>query len=132
MIQNAKQMANNTISKSFRLPELDVLWLENMAKSRGVNQTEIISNALAYARLNEGKNLALEVMEQGGIAEDNEAIKTLTQFGIATASGFAGYHFAGFIRKQLDMDEDKGTQVLFGLVAGLGTLLLQLHHDNNK
>ena len=100
-------MANNTISKSFRLPELDVLWLENMAKSRGVNQTEIISNALAYARLNEGKNLALEVMEKGGIAEDDEAIKTLTQFGIATASGFAGYHFAGFIRKQLDMDENK-------------------------
>lgn len=121
-------MANNTKSKSFRLPELDVLWLENMAKSRGVNQTEIISNALAYARLNEGKNLALEVMEQGGIAEDNEAIKTLTQFGIATASGFAGYHFAGFVRKELDMDEDKGTQILFGMILGLGTLLLQVYN----
>ena len=122
-------MANNTKSKSFRLPELDVKWLENMAKSRGVNQTEIISNALAYARLNEGKNLALEVMEQGGIAEDDEAIKTLTQFGIATASGFAGYHFAGFVRKELDMDEDKGTQILFGMILGLGTLLLQVYNE---
>ena len=35
-------MKEKSISKSFRLPELDVLWLENTAKSKGVNQTDFI------------------------------------------------------------------------------------------
>lgn len=125
-------MSENTVSKSFRLPKVDALWLQDLAKNSGNTQTDILSKVLANARLNEGKELAVQSMSKGGITEDDEAIKVLTQLSIATASGFAGYHIAGFIRKQLEMDEDKGTQVLFGMIAGLGTLLLQAYHDNKK
>jgi hypothetical protein len=121
-------MKNDTISKSFRLPKLDALWLKEMSDKLGVNQTEIISKALTNARLNEGKNLAIQSMSEGGITEDDEVINTLKQLGLATVGGFAGYHIAGFIRKELEMDEDKGTQVLFGMIVGLGTLLIQVYN----
>jgi len=39
-------MKEKSISKSFRLPELDVLWLENTAKSKGVNQTDFIKECI--------------------------------------------------------------------------------------
>jgi hypothetical protein len=121
-----------TISKSFRLPQTDVSWLQEMAKSSGITQTEIVSKCISSAKLNNGKSIALNVMNGGGVAEDNEALEVLTQLGISTASGIAGYHISGWIRKQLEMDEDKGTQVLFGMIAGLGTLILQAYHANKK
>jgi hypothetical protein len=123
-------MAENTVSKSFRLPQVDAVWLQNLAKSSGNTQTDILSKVLTNARLNEGKEIAVQSMSNGGITEDDEAIKMLTQFGIATASGFAGYHIAGFIRKQLELDEDKGTQILIGMLTGLGTLLVQAYHSS--
>lgn len=39
-------MKEKSICKSFRLPELDVLWLENTAKSKGVNQTDFIKECM--------------------------------------------------------------------------------------
>ena len=39
-------MKEKSITKSFRLPELDVLWLENTAKSKGVNQTDFIKECM--------------------------------------------------------------------------------------
>lgn len=35
-------MKEKSITKSFRLPELDALWLKNTAKSKGVNQTDLL------------------------------------------------------------------------------------------
>jgi hypothetical protein len=121
-----------TISKSFRLPQTDVSWLQEMAKSSGITQTEIVSKCISFAKENEGKSSALNVMNGGGVTVDNEGLEVLTQLGISTASGIAGYHISGWIRKQLEMDEDKGTQVLFGMIAGLGALILQAHHANKK
>jgi hypothetical protein len=125
-------MAENTVSKSFRIPQIDAVWLQDLAKNTGNTQTEILSKALTYARLNEGKELALESMSNGGITEDEEAIKVLSELGIATAYGFAGFEISGWIRKQLEMDEDKGTQILFGMVIGLGTLILRNYKDIKK
>jgi hypothetical protein len=121
-----------TISKSFRLPQTDALWLQDMAKNTGITQTEIVSNCIASAKASEGKGIALNAFANGGVIEDNEGMKLLTQFGIATASGIAGYHIAGFIRKQLEMDEDKGAQLLIGMITGLGTLFLQAYHTNKE
>jgi hypothetical protein len=120
------------ISKSFRLPAVDARWLQMMSEQNGITQTEVISKCIAANRLNEGKEIAIQSMGNGGITEDDEGIKVLTQLGIATASGFAGYHISGFIRKQLEMDEDKGTQILIGLLTGLGTLLLQAYHTKDN
>lgn len=121
-----------TVSKSFRLNQSDVSWLQEMSKSMGITQTEMVSNCISNAKLNEGKSIAVKAMSGGGVTEDNEALKVLTQLGISTASGIAGYHISGWIRKQLEMDEDKGTQVLFGMIAGLGTLILQAYHSNKN
>jgi hypothetical protein len=101
-----------------------------LAKNSGSTQTEIISKCIANTRLNEGRGLALDSMSNGGITEDEEAIRALKQFGIATASGFAGYHIAGYIRKQFELDENKGTQILIGMLAGLGTLLFQAYNSS--
>ena len=125
-------MAENTVSKSFRIPQIDAVWLQDLAKNTGNTQTEILSKALTYARLNEGKELALESMSNGGITEDEEAIKVLSELGIATAYGFAGFEISGWIRKQLEMDEDIGTQILFGMVIGLVTLILRNYKDIKK
>jgi hypothetical protein len=117
-------MSNKTISKSFRLPDTDVLWLKEFAKDKGISQTDIMMQSLALTRLNEGKSIALNVMEQGGVVEDKETLDFLKGLGIAGVGGIAGYHMSGIIRKTLDMDEDKGTQMLFGLLAGLGSLVI--------
>jgi hypothetical protein len=115
---------DKTISKSFRLPSTDATWLQITAKNIGVSQTELVSKCISSAKLSDGKSIASKSMESGGITEDNEALKILTQFGIATASGIAGYHIAGFIRKELEMDEDKGTQLLIGMLCGIAPLLI--------
>ena len=119
----------NTISKSFRLSESDVSWLQQASKSMGITQTDIISNCILSAKSSQGKELAVQSMSNGGITEDEEAIKVLSELGIATAYGFAGFEISGWIRKQLEMDEDKGTQILFGMVVGLGTLILRNFKD---
>lgn len=120
------------ISKSFRLPAVDARWLQMISEQNGITQTEVISKCIATNRLNEGKSIAVKAMSGGSVEDDNEALEVLTQLGISTASGIAGYHISGWIRKQLEMDEDKGTQVLFGMIAGLGTLILQAYHANKK
>ena len=40
-------------------------------------------------------------------------------YGFGTLTGIAGYHISGFVREQLEMDEDKGTQMAIGLLVGL-------------
>ena len=125
-------MSNKLVSKSLRLPEVDVQWLKEFANNKGINQTEIISQALAMQRLNEGRDIALGMMKNGGITEDESTINFLQGLGIAGVSGFAGYHISGMLRKQLDMDEDKGSQMIFGLLAGLGSLVISGLISNAK
>ena len=123
-------MAENTVSKSFRLPKIDAVWLQDLAKNTGNTQTTILSDVIMNARLNEGKVISVKAMSGGGITENSEAIDVLGQLGIATASGFAGYHIAGFIRKEFDMDEDKGVQLLVGMITGLAPIIISALRNN--
>ena len=125
-------MAENTVSKSFRLPQIDAVWLQDLAKNTGNTQTNILSEVIMNARLNEGKGIAVQSMSNGGITEDAETLDLLKGLGISTVSGFAGYHISGYIRKQLELDEDKGSQMLIGLIVGLGTLVIQGMASNSK
>ncbi len=122
-------MDSKTVSKSFRLPAVDAVWLQNLAKKSGSTQTEVLSKCIANARLSEGKEISAQAIGNGSV-EDNEALEFLGQLGIATVSGFAGYHIAGYIRRQLDMDEDKGTQILIGMLSGLAPLIIQAMRSN--
>jgi hypothetical protein len=125
-------MADKLVSKSFRLPQVDALWLEGLAKSSGNTQTDILNKILSNTRLNEGQEIAVQSMSNGGITEDAETLDLLKGLGISTVSGFAGYHISGYIRKQLQLDEDKGSQMLVGLIVGLGTLVIQGMASNSK
>jgi hypothetical protein len=83
--------------------------------------------------MNEGKSFVDNIkdnMKDGGVTtSDNEVMQTLSHLGIATASGFAGYYISGIIREQFEMDEDKGMQLLLGMISGLGVLFLQALHS---
>lgn len=125
-------MADKLVSKSFRLPQVDALWLEGLAKSSGNTQTDVLNKILSNTRLNEGQEIAVQSMSNGGITEDAETLDLLKGLGISTVSGFAGYHISGYIRKQLELDEDKGSQMLVGLIVGLGTLVIQGMASNSK
>ena len=56
----------------------------------------------------------------------------LKSLGVGTACGIAGYHISGFVREQMELDEDKGMQMLigtlFGLLGTVGTAYV-LHKD---
>jgi hypothetical protein len=122
-----------TISKSFRLPKADVNWVDTTAKLRGITQTQMIKECIQTYKMNEGKSFVDNIqvtMKDGGITNtDDEVMQTLSHLGIATASGFAGYYISGIIREQFEMDEDKGMQLLLGMISGLGVLFLQALHS---
>lgn len=122
-----------TISKSFRLPKADVNWVDTTAKLRGITQTQMIKECIQTYKMNEGKSFVDNIqktMKDGGItSSDDEVMQTLAHLGIATASGFAGYYISGIIREQFEMDEDKGMQLLLGMISGLGVLFLQALHS---
>lgn len=120
-----------SVPKSFRLsPEIAKL-IETTAKADGITQTDVISKLVLSNVADSGKRIAtISQMANGGnteeVDENSEIYQTLKALGIATASGFAGYYISGFIRKELEMNEDKGTQVLLGLAVGVGALLLSM------
>lgn len=119
-----------SVPKSFRLsPEICKL-IETTAKADGITQTDVISKLVLSNVADSGKRIAtISQMADGGntqLDENSEIYQTLKVLGIATASGFAGYYISGFIRKELEMNEDKGTQVLLGLAVGVGALLLSM------
>ncbi len=122
-----------TISKSFRLPKADVNWVDTTAKLRGITQTQMIKECIQTYKMNEGKSFVDNIqktMKDGGVtSSDDEVMQTLAHLGIATASGFAGYYISGIIREQFEMDEDKGMQLLLGMISGLGVLFLQALHS---
>lgn len=122
-----------TIQKSFRLPKTDVNWVDATAKLRGITHTQMIKECIQTYKMREGKSFVDNIqntMKDGGIATtDDETMKMLSQLGIATTSGFAGYYISGIIREQFEMDEDKGMQLLVGMISGLGVLFLQALHS---
>tara|TARA_B100000123_G_scaffold209469_1_gene158515 strand:+ start:108 stop:485 length:378 start_codon:yes stop_codon:yes gene_type:complete len=120
-------MAKNHLSVRLA-PDLKS-YVSQQAKKLGVTQASIVASALKQSRGNITKEMALEhvsntkKMAKGGTisTDDMEVLKAL---GVGTLSGIAGYHIAGYVREQMDKDEDKGTQLLIGLITGLmGTYL---------
>lgn len=119
-----------SISKSFRFSPDIARLIEVTAKADGITQTDVISKLVLSNVADSGKRIAtISQMANGGntqLDENDEVYQTLKALGIATASGFAGYYISGYIRKEFEMNEDKGTQVLCGMMVGLGALLLTM------
>lgn len=125
-------MSEITKTKSFRLPAEDIAWINNTSLKRGVTHTDIIKDCIKQYKISESGLIVKDIQSEMYQEVDNETFETLKALGISTASGIAGYYLAGYIRKQLDYDEDKGTQILIGLMAGLGAMMFQLMKDSKK
>jgi hypothetical protein len=116
---------------SYRLPIESIKVIQQGAKANKVSQTAFIQAILDKHNLNGGvqivnKSKTLK-MAKGGTF-DTSAIPEgdmmmLKNLGISTAFGIGGYLLTGEIRKQMQKDEDKGTQMLVGLVVGLLSLM---------
>ena len=120
-------MAKNHLSVRLA-PDLKS-YVSQQAKKLGVTQASIVASALKQSRGNITKEMALEhvsntkKMAKGGTI-DSDTMEVLKALGVGTLTGIAGYHISGFVREQMEMDEDKGTQMAIGLLVGLmGTFL---------
>lgn len=127
-----RKMEHKTKHASFRLDPTTVDWIRDTASKHKVTQAELVTNMVAQAQSKEGLLFAEKGMEVQYSVKDKEGSDLLLSLGVGTASGWAGYHVAGWIRKQLELDEDKGMQVIIGLVAGLGTMLITALSQNKK
>ena len=123
---------------SARLNPQTASWIRTTAKKLNCTQAEILEKAVSDIQQINAKQLATQVttkatkMAKGGVVPEDDG-KVLQQVGISTLSGVAGYYISGWIREQMQLDEDKGTQILIGLVVGLGTQFFQaLNSDERK
>jgi len=120
---------------SYRLPTESIKAIQQGSKANKVSQTEFlkaiidkhhVSGGLQFvSKVNKSKTLK---MSKGGTFDTSaipgEDMMMLKNLGISTAFGIGGYLLAGEVRKQMDKDVDKGTQMLVGLAIGVVSLLL--------
>ena len=122
---------------SARLNPQTATWIRTTAKKLNCTQAEILEKAVSDIQQINAKQLATQVttkatkMAKNGVVPEEDD-KVLQQLGISTLSGVAGYYISGYIREQMELDEDKGTQLLIGLVVGLGTQILQTFYSEQK
>lgn len=127
-------------STAFRLP-LDVKsFLTEQAQKLGTTQTDILVRGMK-AQMNSSTNVAeLPKYISGGTIKEHkittpnlEVMHILQSLGVGTACGIAGYHLSGFVREQMELDEDKGAQMVIGLLFGLlGTIGTTMYLNNKK
>jgi hypothetical protein len=127
-------------SKSFRLPPDVFSFLNTQSKTLGTSQTDILVRSV-QAQMNSSTDVAnLPKYISGGSIKGHkittpnlEVMQILKSLGVGTACGIAGYHISGFVREQMELDENKGTQMAIGLLFGLlGTIGTTMYLNNNK
>lgn len=120
---------SKTIGTTVRMqPQLKDALIK-LAKERNQSQGSVIESLLAkeismdYVPRKAIKTA--QTLEKGGVVGEitESEIQMLKEFGVMTGAGIAGYYLSGYIRNQMELDEDKGTQMLFGFLAGLLGLL---------
>jgi hypothetical protein len=125
-------MIKETKVASFRLDSPSVEWIRTQALKRNISQADLVRNLIQQS---ESIVLAKEGIDTSiSFAKNQSAEKNnlLLSLGVGTASGLTGYYLAGWIRKQFKMEEDKGTQILIGLMLGLGSLLFTGYKSSKK
>lgn len=118
---------------SFRMPPEYVSYIQKTAKKHGVTQAKAVQDIIDASRGNEAQVIkadAIRYAEGGSVSDDD--MQTLKQLGVSTASGIAGYYISGYIRNQMNLDKDKGEQMMWGLLVGLGTQIIQMMLSNKE
>lgn len=118
---------------SFRMPPEYVSYIQKTAKKHGVTQAKAVQDIIDASRGNEAQVIkadAIRYAEGGSVSDDD--MQTLKQLGVSTGAGIAGYHISGYIRNQMNLDKDKGEQMMWGLLVGLGTQIIQMMLSNKE
>lgn len=118
---------------SFRMPPEYVSYIQKTAKKHGVTQAKAVQDIIDASKGNEAQVIkadAIRYAEGGSVSDDD--MQTLKQLGVSTATGIAGYHISGYIRNQMNLDKDKGEQMMWGLLVGLGTQIIQMMLSNKE
>lgn len=113
-------------SSTFRLPQVVKDYLTQKSTSLNTTQVDVLVRCVE-AQMQSSTDVAdLTKYVSGGhikahkIPTPNlEVANLLKSLGVGTACGVLGYHLSGIIREQYKFDEDKGTQVIIGLVFGI-------------
>lgn len=116
---------------SYRLPIESITAIKQGSKANKVSQTEFLKAIIDRHHVSGGLQIASKVnksktpkMSKGGTFDIPDAdMEVLKNLGVSTAFGIGGYLLTGEIRKQMQKDEDKGTQMLVGVLVGLFSLL---------
>lgn len=116
---------------SYRLPIESIKAIQTGAKANKVSQTAFLQSLIDKYNVGNGvevvNKLNTRKLAKGGTFDTQQIsdadMEMLKSLGVATAFGIGGYLLTGEIRKQMQKDEDKGTQMLVGLLAGLFSLL---------
>lgn len=125
-------MSNKIVSKSFKLDSSTAKLFESLVSKSGTTQSEVIRHLIAEADANKvasniqqtsnkGGSISVD-FATGGVAKQGKDIGLGTALVISTGAGLAGYYLTKAVRKQMDKEEDFGTQYLVGILAGLGML----------
>jgi hypothetical protein len=119
-------MATKGVLKSFRFGKTEADWLVNTSKSQGITQTDLLKKIINQTGNTTAKQTVMStVVQLQNNKPDDEVLQFLTNAGIGTVSGFLGYQLAGYIREQMNLDEDKGMQIAAGLVVGFTSIILR-------
>lgn len=118
---------------SFRMPPEYVSYIQKTAKKHGVTQAKAMQDIIDASKGNEAQVIKADAIQyaKGGSVSDDD-MQVLRQLGVSSAMGIAGYYISGYIREQMDKDKDKGEQLMWGLIVGLGTQFLQMYLKENK
>lgn len=131
-MKNASIVLNTgkTVQKSFRFPPHQAQWLTEVADIQKVSQTKVIQNALQQQidGIQSSKIADVHSMATGGqmSIEDDEMMNTLLALGVGSLSGIAGYNISKYIRKQMDLDQNKGFDMVMGCITGILGMVLTM------
>lgn len=107
---------------SYNMSPSEYAHIENTAKACNISRTDYIKTLVANDMQGnyDGKKLT------------PEDVDILRSIGIGSISGFAGYQIAKYIRTKYTENENQGIEILLGLVAGLGGMILDFNAQSKK
>lgn len=107
---------------SYNISQAEYSYIENTAKACNISRTDYIKTLLANDMQGnyDGKKLT------------SEDVDVLRSIGIGSIAGFTGYQIAKYIRTKYTDNENQGIEILLGLVAGLGGMILDFNAQSKK
>ena len=119
-------MTNKTATKSFRLSIEVANFIKTTAETEGITQVQVLNNLIIKKINKKGKKMSKgKEISSDNITQDSEVYQKLKELEIATPSGFAGHHLSEWIKKEIEMDNKKGNEILLAMIVGLNDLIVK-------